>query len=529
MKRFFIPLAALWLAGCGASSDASSNARPEVTLASLLDEMVSYDAVVRAPSPAYRAAQVSSYDRRTVSPQQPGWWANDDGAGFERLDTIGGRVEKVLFDRPGPGAVTRIWMTTSDKRGMLRFYFDGAASPQIEIPAYDMARFPIDAGPALSLKHTHYDSELSKTGGNTFFLPLPYARSCRITLEEPDYAVRIPRYYHIGYRSYDPQTEVKTFSLREARRLSARIAEVNRKLSAPETFTAGTECTRTVVSAAGDDASLRLPDGSKAVRSLTVALADFDPADRAEIMRQTYLCADFDGIRCVKAPLDCFFGAGTGAPAVEGWYFSVNDRGRCTSRWVMPYAQHAELRLEKRTSVPFTAVITAYVDDFDCSDEPLYFHATYREEHGIPVNNDYDSAQNLDWNFTTVDGRGVYCGDVLSLYNHCPDWYGEGDEKIWVDDDRFPSFMGTGTEDYYNCSWAPVVPFATPFGGAPRADEASSHGYNTFVRTRHLDVIPFGRRLRFDLEMLSWHPGTVDYRAAAFWYGTAASRTTDTN
>ena len=71
--------------------------------------------------------------------------------------------------------------------------------------------------------------------------------------------------------------------------------------------------------------------------------------------------------------------------------------------------------------------------------------------------------------------------------------------------------MGTGTEDYYNCSWAPVVPFATPFGGAPRADEASSHGYNTFVRTRNLDVIPFGQRLQFDLEMLSWNPGAVSY------------------
>ena len=118
---------------------------------------------------------------------------------------------------------------------------------------------------------------------------------------------------------------------------------------------------------------------------------------------------------------------------------------------------------------------------------------------------------------------------MLSLYNHCPDWYGEGDEKIWIDNDTFPSFMGTGTEDYYNCSWAPVVPFATPFGGAPRADETSSHGHNTFVRTRNLDVMPFGQRLRFDLEMLSWNPGAVDYRAAAFWYGTAASAATEKN
>ena len=83
--------------------------------------------------------------------------------------------------------------------------------------------------------------------------------------------------------------------------------------------------------------------------------------------------------------------------------------------------------------------------------------------------------------------------------------------------------MGTGTEDYYNCSWAPVVPFDTPFGGAPRADEDSSHGYNTFMRTRNLDVMPFGEHLKFDLEMLGWERGFVDYRAAAYWYGTLES------
>jgi len=41
--------------------------------------------------------------------------------------------------------------------------------------------------------------------------------------------------------------------------------------------------------------------------------------------------------------------------------------------------------------------------------------------------------------------------------------------------------------------------------------------------------MPFGQRLRFDLEMLSWNPGAVDYRAAAFWYGTAASAATEKN
>lgn len=524
MKRLTTILMALCTIGCG-THGSPSDAASQVTMASLLDEMISYDAVTGYPAVNYRAAQVSSYDRRTVDLHEPGWFANDDGAGFERLDTIRGRVEKVLFDEKGPGAITRIWMTTNDKRGTLRFYFDGASTPEIEIPAYDMARFPVTVGEALSLTHTHYEDELSKTGGNTFFLPLPYARSCRITLEESDYTVKIPRYYHIGYRTYDNGTNVRTFSLREVRKLTDKIAAVNRKLFSPETYTDGTECTRTVTPMSNGATSLHLPDGNKAIRSLTITLSEFDPADLVEIMQRTWLRIDFDGIRCVWCPLDCFFGAGTGAPASSNWYVSSDGKGTFTSRWVMPYAEHADLRLEKRTDIPFTAVITGYVDDFDWTAQTLYFHATYHDETSIPVNNDY----NLDWNFTTITGRGVYCGDVLSLYNHCPDWYGEGDEKIWIDNDTFPSFMGTGTEDYYNCSWAPVVPFATPFGGAPRADEASSHGYNTFVRTRNLDVIPFGQRLQFDLEMLSWNPGAVDYRAAAFWYGTAASAATEKN
>ena len=180
---------------------------------------------------------------------------------------------------------------------------------------------------------------------------------------------------------------------------------------------------------------------------MTITLSEFDPADLVEIMQRTWLRIDFDGIRCVWCPLDCFFGAGTGAPASSNWYVSSDGKGTFTSRWVMPYAEHADLRLEKRTDIPFTAVITGYVDDFDWTAQTLYFHATYHDETSIPVNNDYNSPDNLDWNFTTITGRGVYCGDVLSLYNNCPDWYGEGDEKIWIDIDTFPSFMGTGTED----------------------------------------------------------------------------------
>src|SRR5690606_17796442 len=145
--------------------------------------------------------------------------------GYNRLDTIDGRIEKVLFEDEGPGVVTRIWMTTLVKNGVLRFYFDHAKKPIFEIPAYDMSQTPFFVGSALSLIHTNYTAE--GRGGNTFMLPLPYQQHCRITFEEPDYEERIPRYYHINYRSYKPDTRIQTFSLTDVSSLSVRLKEIN--------------------------------------------------------------------------------------------------------------------------------------------------------------------------------------------------------------------------------------------------------------------------------------------------------------
>ena len=60
MKRLTTILMALCTIGCG-THGSPSDAASQVTMASLLDEMISYDAVTGYPAVNYRAAQVSSY------------------------------------------------------------------------------------------------------------------------------------------------------------------------------------------------------------------------------------------------------------------------------------------------------------------------------------------------------------------------------------------------------------------------------------------------------------------------------------
>src|SRR5690242_6909236 len=57
-----------------------------VSIKSLLNEMTSYESVARWPQPGYILKQASSYDRKSVSPGKPGWFANADASQYIRTE-----------------------------------------------------------------------------------------------------------------------------------------------------------------------------------------------------------------------------------------------------------------------------------------------------------------------------------------------------------------------------------------------------------------------------------------------------------
>jgi hypothetical protein len=500
--------------------------KSDVSLDSLLDEMVSWEEAACYPAIPYRCLQVSSYDRLSISPDSVHWFANNDGSGIERIETNGeGRTEKVLFDDKGPGVITRIWITTTDKRGTWRFYFDGSPKASWEIPAYDMMQIHIpQLGRGLLQPHTNYTPE--GKGGSTLFLPIPYAKGCKITFEEPQGIASVPRYYQITYRKYPEGTIIETFTHKVAKKAAKKIAETDELLQNPVVVGCDSmHIEKQQVLEAGNPMLIKLPQGEHAVCELKIKVSVDEKKQYAQIMRNIILRGTFDGRQTVWVPVSDFSGGGMGAPAVESWFLSADGNGSITSRWPMPYREAASIALVNEGNLPANVEVSLYLSPITWDERTLYFYASWRQERGIKLSNDPEDNKNtIDWNFATINGKCVYKGDVLTLYNHSPEWYGEGDEKIWVDDDKFPSHFGTGTEDYYNSSWAPVIPFQTPFGGAPRADSESSHGYNTFFRTRNLDGIPFTKRLKFDMEMLGWKKGTVDYATTSFWYGNIKAR-----
>jgi len=71
----------------------------------------------------------------------------------------------------------------------------------------------------------------------------------------------------------------------------------------------------------------------------------------------------------------------------------------------------------------------------------MYFGTSWHEYHHLnswlPEEKQMDS-WHFDVNYVTLEGQGLYVGDALTVFNTADAWWGEGDEKIFVDDDIFP-------------------------------------------------------------------------------------------
>jgi len=114
-----------------------------ITTGTLIREMVDLKSLVEYPDPVYQSFQFSSYDRRSVHPDKPGWFANSDGFGQEPIpgfievlrapgdDGIG---ECLMIDIKGPGAIVRLW--TAAINGNIRLYLDDMSKPSCEGPEY---------------------------------------------------------------------------------------------------------------------------------------------------------------------------------------------------------------------------------------------------------------------------------------------------------------------------------------------------------------------------------------------------------
>lgn len=498
-------LLAVWT--CGAAAGEA------VTLHSLLEEMVDRDAVARWPQPAYTCRQASSYDRRSKTPADAnGWFANTDnmdGSGASlRWEEVAGRRECVLADVEGPGAIVRFWSGGQQPKGALRFYLDGAASPVIEAPMQELMSGKLFVPTPLAI--------LNAGNALNLYLPVPYAKRCKITYDEgqPGKPNAPPpgRWYNIEYRTYPAGTSVKSFTMADLEAAKPSVERVCETLRQPPVPVDGKAGSLDQTIEPGKEASVELPSGPAAVRFIEGMLIGVAPDQVEQALRSIVLRATFDGEETIWCPLGDFFGSGTGLNALSSWHRSVAKEGTMSCRWVMPYEKSGRLSLLNLGKQKVGVKLNGIVGPWKWDERSMHFHAAWRQQFPIPTR------PFQDWNYVEITGQGVYLGDTLSVMNPVRDWWGEGDEKIWVDGEGFPSHFGTGSEDYYGYAWGAPALFQGPFCNQVRCDGPGNQGHTVVTRTRALDAIPFTKSLKVDMEVWHWKDCQVAYAVASYWY-----------
>jgi len=466
-----------------------------VSTASLLDEMTDLTGMALFPDPAYTCRQFSSYDRKSKSPEEE-WFANHDRGQYLRVESREGRQEYVMMDSEGPGAVVRIW--SANPEGVMRIYLDGEAEPVVEAPMQDIL------GGRLAGWPQPIAGERSK-GWNLYF-PIPYDRHCKITSDHGDF------YYHVNYRTYEPGTRVATFRRSDLESLAEPIATLAAELADPLGV-------RQAGGQVGEGFRLELEPGAT-VRTplwgpaaITRVVAQVDTADRDAALRGVVLRVAFDGRKTIECPLGDFFGTGPGINPYASLPLGMKAEGEMVSHWVMPFREEARIELQNTTDHRVVLSGQLVLEPHNWTDRSMHFHAKWRAEFEVPTR------PMIDWNYLTATGRGVFAGAAFAIDNPVRDWWGEGDEKIYVDGEAFPSHFGTGTEDYFGYAWCWPAEFTHAYHAQPRCDGPGNYGRTSVNRFHILDRIPFTRDFRFDMELWHWHATSrVNMAVVAYWY-----------
>jgi len=200
---------------------------------------------------------------------------------------------------------------------------------------------------------------------------------------------------------------------------------------------------------------------------------------------------------------------------------NVNPTGGMNCYFPMPFGKRARITVENQA--PDELKHLFYQIDFTLEPLPedaLYFHANWRRENPVAYGDTFTLLEE-------VTGAGQFVGTFVSWQQNNDGWWGEGEIKMFIDDDdEFPTICGTGTEDYFGGAWCFGENFSAPYLGYQKVSGEGTGSRITMYRFHVLDPVFFKRRLHITLQALGWRSRTRylplqdDVAATAYWYQT---------
>ena len=504
MKRFPSILFAILFA-LTSSAFCAAPTNSVLTYVDLVHRLTDLEHLATLPPAGEKTAQFSSYDRASRYDERTGkyihWDANGDNNGVIRRED--GKF--VFAEMAGPGCIWRIW-SAAPKAGHVRIYLDGDTNPAVDLPFAEY--FSGKQAPFTRPAIVHTVSQ-----GCNNYTPIPFQKSCKIVADENWGA-----YYHFGYTTFPPGTQVPTFKRELSPEENAALDEADKALGhcGPREFPDGHASTsgEGLLSCRGSSGTE--PSGSGAINCIRVKFdPPLTPADR-ELLREITIQIQWDGERApsVWAPLGDFFGTAPGANVYRSLPCGYTEDGWFYANWFMPFTNGAKIHFVNEGSNPHQLKYEISSEEIK-GDLTRYarFHAKWHRDAFLPA----EPERRIDWPLLKTTGAGRFVGVMLHVWNPRGGWWGEGDEKFFVDGEKFPSTFGTGSEDYFGYAWGGPALFQNAFHNQTHND-GNNKGHLSVNRWHISDQVPFQKAFEGDIEKYFPNDRPTRFASTVFWY-----------
>ncbi len=444
--------------------------------------------------------QWSSYDRASVydaeKDEYVNWGANADAGKYIRVDEETG--EGIMAEIDGPGCIYRLW--SANPQGKIRFYLDGDEKPTYEFDHNELYTGEVEpfARPFV------WQRRVVLGGGNPAsdcYLPISFAKSCKVTADKPH-----GQYYHIGYKTFPEHWQVETFHLPFTEEEKEKLEEVAEKWEScgkdpqPDEKAGLKVISRKLTP--GEEIEVVDLKGPGTIKQLSIRLVSDDPYATRNILLKAY----WDGSEspAIWCPVGDFFGRAYGEKPYASLPLGMTEDGDY-SFWRMPFRKAARITLTNEGKRDSQVICSLRYSREDVPRNAAYFHAKWRRE---------PASETFDYPFLECTGKGKFVGVFHFIDNIVGGWWGEGDEKVYVDGEKFPSTFGTGSEDYYGDAWG-IRWFVNPYHGCPQNEGRKQACYRFHIS----DSIPFTAQYKMTIENYTAsgqeHNG---YTSVAYWY-----------
>jgi fructan beta-fructosidase len=484
----------------------------------LIGTLTNLEHLAELPSAGEKSAEWTSHDRASTydanSGQYLNWNANNDGTGNLGTQADGGIV---MAQMNGPGCIWRMW-SAQVGTGRVKIFLEGSNAPAVDLAFQDYfnrSHFPFNY-PSLTY---------SVCGGFDSYLPIPYNQSCKIVA----YGAW-GQYFHFNYSTFGVGVTVPTFTTNLTADEQTALSNVNdffvNHLGSDPAGARSGEVTITnsyAIHPGKTVTNLNL-SGPGAITTFKVRVGNIDETNASwQALRDLTVSMYWDGeaVPSVWAPLGDFFGSSCGYIPYKALSLGMETGGWMYSFWYMPFASGAQIVLGNDGSITRNVdVVITYGPLSRPIANLARFHAKWNR--GAYVTN---NGRSPDYRFLSATGQGRFVGLSMHIYQKVDfspgPWWGEGDEKFFVDGETMPSWFGTGSEDYFGFAWGTPGYFSQPYHSQLLAPPGNlfAPGNRALNRFHITDNVPF--QTSFDGCIEKWqytNESVTSYGVLPYWY-----------